>query len=200
MQDKTLSVSLWQKRKRGGTQWVEWSTRVRPATVADDESDKWAESVPCKLQLQYMMAAISQNCCCGEAAASIWGDVSVCLSQRSSLQAFHHHVVFCLSSPSPSSSPPLFGYIPVTAPLSSSTPPAPHCSVRSPALFVQMEQKRKWKPESTVNPFLGLCSTIVCIPVVFHLVCSMLLMMMICIPGGSRRVGSFRVRYGEKIT
>lgn len=67
----------------------------------------------------------------------------------------------------PPPSPSLFGYIPVTAPLSSSTPPAPHCSVRSPALFVQMEQKRKWKPESTVNPFLGLCSTIVCIPVVF---------------------------------
>lgn len=39
------------------------------------------------------------------------------------------------------------------------TRPAPPCSVRSPALFVQMEQKRKWKPESTVNPFLGLCST-----------------------------------------
>lgn len=36
------------------------------------------------------------------------------------------------------------------------TRPAPLCSVRSPALFVQMEQKRKWKPESTVNPFLGL--------------------------------------------
>lgn len=45
-------------------------------------------------------AAISQNCC-GETAASIWGDVSVCLSQHSSLQAFQHHVVFCLSSPSP---------------------------------------------------------------------------------------------------
>lgn len=81
--------------------------------------------------------------------------------------------------------PPLLGYIPVTAlppphpPTIATTPlflhptrPAPLCSVRSPALFVQMEQKRKWKPESTVNPFLGLCSTIVCIPVVFHVAVS----------------------------
>lgn len=64
------------------------------------------------------------------------------------------------------------------------TRPAPPCSVRSPALFVQMEPKRKWKPESTVNPFLGLCSTIVCIPVVFQPAGCMLLMM-ICISGGS---------------
>lgn len=48
------------------------------------------------------MAAISQNCC-GETAASIWGDVSVCLSQHRSLQAFHCHVVRSWSAAQPPS-------------------------------------------------------------------------------------------------
>lgn len=148
-------------------------------------------------------AAISQNCC-GETAASIWGDVSVCLSQHSSLQAFHHHVV-CLSSPPPPWSysshgkPPHLSNTPTSLFLQPTPPTPPLCALSGhPCLFVQMEQKRKWKPESTVNPFLGLCSTIVCIPVVFNRAISVLWWWFVPISGGSNSVASFLVWYGKK--
>lgn len=110
------------------------------------------------------------------------GDVSVCLSQQSSLQAFHHHVVFCLSTPS---LPPSFsGDIPVTAPLfsSSSNPPhPPHPSLLSghpPCLF-------RWNRRGNESQSLLLTHswdfgpTIVCTAVVFSLSASMLLMLIL---------------------
>lgn len=144
-----------------------------------------------------MMAAISQNCCCGETAASIWGDVSVCLSQRSSLQAFHCHVVFCLSSPSPPSSPPPLSLVIFQSRHPSLPPPHPPLIALSghpPCLF-------RWnrRGNESQSPLLThswdfaplLCAFLL----FFHLVLSTLLMM-ISIRGGSRRVGSFRARYG----
>lgn len=118
-------------------------------------------------------AAISQNCCCGETATSIWGDVSVCLSQNSSLQAFHRHVV-CLFPPSPSPPPSLplvlfqsrrsFSTHTPTTP----TPPRPFCALSGhpPCLF-RWNRRGNESTQSTVNPFLGLCSAIVCIPAIF---------------------------------
>ena len=122
-------------------------------------------------------AAISQNCCCGETAASIWGGC-LCLP----FLAFHHHVV-CLSSPTPPS-PSLWLYSshgtpphhPLSSPATLPAPPLCALSGHPPCLF-RWNRRGNEISESTVNPFLGLYAMLLCVHSCFfsfHLSVSML--------------------------